>query len=400
MSSFARQPIPDVELASLTQTELQQCGNWAGSEWREAVKQSLNYLLMRKKGDEVEGRSQIQSGDVADMIDHVHAELQPMYAVDTLVEINPEGPQDEEAAHAETAALNWYWRERLRGFDMLDDAVQDGLLSRNGYIKIWYEESHGLPYEETLEGDRMQIDAALMQLSQENEVEVLAEEITQQAMTQSVVAMSPDGITPIEAEVELAPEQYRVQVKVTPRLQEVKGMSVAPEDMFVSRDAIGTNMQQPRFVAQRRRMARQDIAALGFDLEQVARMPTTSTYETDVKTARKSDYNTYSRQGAHPSGQSVDLYEVYYKVDRDGDGRPELWKFYYSANREMLRFEGDEDPFAEMVRVRPFASGSALKVAHRHDGRSLYDKEKQVEDTKRALLRQMLDNLELGNDNG
>ena len=393
-------PVSDVELAGLIQTEIEQCHQWAGSEWREAVKQSLNYLLLRNKGDEVEGRSQVQSGDVADMLDHVQAEIQPMYAVDDLVEVQPEGPGDDEQAALETSALNWYFRERVRGFDTLDEAIQDGLLSRNGYLKVWYEESHGLPYEETIQGDRMQVDAALMEKSQECDIEVLEEGIVQEQVTQTVEAVGPDGITPVVADVEVAPAIFSIRIKCTPRRQEVKVASVAPEDMFISKDAVGSNMQIPRFVAHRRRLARMDVAALGFDPDQVDKMPTTATYETDVKTARKSDFNTYSRQGAHPSGQTVDLFEVYYRIDRDGDGLPEMWKCFYSSAKEILRYANEDEPSLEMVRTRPFASGSPMKVAHRHDGRSLYDKEKQIEDVKRALLRQMLDNLELGNDNG
>lgn len=395
-------PVSDKHLASLIQTELSQSNSWAGSEWRESIKQSLNYLLCQQKGDETEGRSQIQSGDVADMLDHVHSELQPMYAVDNLWEIGEEGPDDEEKSHAETEAVNWYWRERLRGFDVLDEAVQDGLLSRNGYLKVWYEESWGLCYEETIEGDQQQVNAELTQLDEGNEIVVLEEEETQAAVTQMVEAIGPDGLTPILGEIEIAPAQYRVKVKVTPQHQEVKAVSVAPEDMFVSRDAVGSNMQHPRFVAQRRRMSRMDVTALGFDAVQVDRMPMTSTHDSDVKTSRKSDYNTYQRQGADKSGQAVDLFEAYYRIDRDRDGRPELWKCFFSSGSggEILNWADSGEPALELVRVRPFASGSPMKVAHRHDGRSLYDKEKQIEDAKRSLMRQMLDNLELGNDSG
>ena len=90
-------------------------------------------------------------------------------------------------------------------------------------------------------------------------------------------------------------------------------------------------------------------------------------------------------------------------MDRDGDGIPEMWKYFYSSNQEVMNWaprEGEETTrsTAELVRSRPFACGNILKVAHRHQGRSIYDKEKDVEDTKRSLLRQMLDNIYLGND--
>lgn len=395
------QPIDDVALGALIQTEINQSGNWAGSEWRDAIRMSLDYFLMRQKGDEVPGRSQIQSGDVADMIDHVQAELQPMYNAESLFEIAQEGPDDEQAA-LETKAINWYWRERCRGAEKLDEAVQDGLLSRNGYIKVWFEKCYGLPYMHELEGDELQVNAEIAKLTENdaNKVEFLEVEMQQEAQYIEIAPMAQElamglGVEPVQA-LEVSPALYEVELKVTPLYREVKIESVAPEDSFTSRDAIGSDMQQPRFWAQRRRMTRQDIKALGFWGDDVDRMTVASDYNEDIKTSRKSDNNTYMKQAADSDGELADLFECYYKVDRDRDGIPELWKVFCSRTGDILHWddEGLEgDVAAEMVRVRPVASGSPMKVAHRHQGRSLYDKEKQVEDWGRQLLRQMVDNL-------
>ena len=395
--------ISDHMLAGYIQQEIQQSQNWQGSEWRETIKQSLNYLLLRDKGDEVPGRSKIQSGDVADMLDHIHAEIQPMYGVDDLVEVAEEGPGDEDQAALETDMLNWYWKERMRGFEKLDESVQDACLSRNGYIKVYYEESFGLPYEETFEGERLQVAAEYQKLAEDNEVEILSAVELQPSITETVPFIDPTNPgNVLWAETEIQPQLVEVTLKLTPLLREVRCASVAPEDMFISKDANSTNMQQPRFVAHRRRMARMDVVSLGFDPAQVARIPSVSVYDADVRTTRKQDYNTYARYAAHHSGELCDVFECYYKIDRDGDGRAELWKVFYSGNREVLNYvspEGEVTSSAELVRVRPFASGNIMKVAHRHQGRSIYDKEKQVEDTKRALIRQMIDNMDIANDN-
>lgn len=401
MSVSRLQPIDDNELGALIQTEINQSGNWAGSEWREAIRQSLDYFMMRLKGDEVEGRSQIQSGDVADMIDHVQAELQPMYNTESLFEIGQEGPDDEDA-EMETAALNWYWRERCRAAEKLDEAVQDGLLSRNGYLKVWFEKCYGLPYMQELEGDELQIDSELSKLVENdaNEVEFLELEVQQEAQYIEVSPLAQEMAIGLGVELgptlEVSPAIYEVEVQVTPLYREVKIESVAPEDSFTSRDAIGSDMQQCRFWAQRRRMTRQDIKALGFWGDDVDRMVIASDYNEDIKTSRKSDNNTYTKQAADPDGQLVDLFEAYYKVDRDRDGVPEMWKVFTSRTGDLLHWDDDGlegDVAAEMVRVRPVASGSPMKVAHRHQGRSLWDKEKQIEDWGRQLLRQMVDNL-------
>lgn len=400
------QPLSIPELEARVKQELHNSGNFAGSEWRDAIRVALDYFLGKPKGDDIDGRSKLQSGDVADIIDHVQAELQPMYNVDILCEVGEEGPNDENAT-IETEALNWYWRERLRGAEIVDEAVQDGLLSRNGYLKVWFEQSYGFPFEETFEGDEMQIRAALMKLSETGEYEIDMESMRVSQVSAAIV-VQPDPIAQELAGGVLQPliqqpAQYSITVKVTPVYREVKMESPAPEDMFISRDAVGSNMQKPRYVAQLRRETRQGVIGLGFYTKDVMEMPRDgATYNSDVNLARQSDNNRQYDDSADTLGQMVQLFESYYQVDYDRDGVTELLKIFHSKTGTILRWSaedpetGEEIPgeyAVEMVRSRPFASGSPMKVSHRHQGRSLFDKEKDIEDWGRVLIRQMADNL-------
>ena len=398
-----KEPYTEKELSAMLGTEIRQSGNWTGSELREAIRRALDYFLLRKKGDEISGRSTIQSGEVTDIIDKVQAELQPLYNVDNLIEIKQEGPGDEEQAHAETEAINWYWRERLRGAESIDAAVQDGLVARNGYMHIFYEEMKGLPYEQELEGDRLALENEFMRMGANNiEIEVIEIEVTQEAEIR-VVAQNPYQVflpagnqMPVVQDIEGSPAIYRAYIKCIPHYQEVKGEAVAPEDMFVSRDAIDSDMQKPRYAGRRRRMTRQDIKSRGFYGPDVDTMTNMNDWDEDVKTARQSDNNVYLRDASSQEGRLVDLFENYFKVDQDRDGVTEMWKIFSSATGDILHWDdnGEEGELAmEMVRVRPFASGSPMKLAHRHQGRSITDKEMMIEDAARQIKRQMLDNL-------
>ncbi len=390
------QAVTDKELGSLIQWELSNSDNRQGSEAQTNSETAYDYMLYRQKGDEVEGRSQIQSGDVADMVDSVQAEIQPMLDVDQLVEIQPEGADDVERAELETKALNWYWRERCRGFEKLDDALQDGLLLRNAYLKIWYEDGYKLPYEETLQGTPMQVDAELVQLGNQGEVRVQSETVVQEAQIATIESLDVDGVTPIYADVEMAPALVEVQVLIIPRRREILMEAVPREDMFISRDASTQNLQEPKFVAQRRWMTRNEAIALGFSQDDIWSIPPDDFIATQTKTARRSDTNRLRSKGSHDGGDGISIYEVYFLVDMDGDGIAERHKVFY-ANRKVLRWEETGEYANEIVRLVPFASGVPLKVSHRHAGRSLFDKERAVEDYKRSLLRQGLDNIELAN---
>ncbi len=391
-------PVTDHELGELIHQEIYQSDNRSGSEMQQNTTEAYEYFLYRRKGDEVPGRSQIQSGDVADMIDHVQAELQPMYSVASLVQIEPEGQGDVERAAGETKAINWYFRERCRGFEKLDDGVQDGLLLRNGYLKVWPEKSYKLPYEEEFTGTRDQIDAILAELDVNGRVYVVDEELIQPAQVQPITDIGPDGITPVETELVLTPEVYRVKLKIIPKKNEILIEAVPREDMYISRDAVNQNMQRPRFVAQRRWMTRSYAVSLGFDKQEIWDLPSISYINQQTKSARMADVQRLQTNAPHEDGDIIQIWECYYLVDRDGDGLAERHKIFW-GNRKVLHWNEEEggELCDEIVRLVPFAAGAALKVSHRHAGRSLFDKERAIEDSKRHLIRQGLDNIELAN---
>ncbi len=389
-------PVSDSELGNLIHQEIYQSDNRSGSEMQTNTSEAYDYFLYRDKGDEVPGRSQIQSGDVADMVDHVQAELQPMYSVANLVTIEPEGSGDVQRAENESRAVNWYFRERCRGFEKLDDGIQDGLLLRNGYLKVWPEESYKLPYEEEFTGTRDQIDALIAQLDAQGMVYVVEEEIVQEAQYQEINAIGTDGITPISTELVISPEIYTVKLKVIPKKREILIEAVAREDMYISRDSVNQNMQEPRFVAQRRWMTRSYAVSLGFDRDEIYDLPQISYVNQQTKTARMADVQRLQTSAPSNDGDIVQIWECYYLVDRDGDGLAERHKIFWS-NRDVLHWEETGELCDEIVRVVPFAAGAALRVAHRHAGRSLFDKERSIEDSKRHLIRQGLDNIELAN---
>lgn len=391
-------PVSDHELGELIHQEIYQSDNRSGSEMQQNTSEAYDYFLYRGKGDEVPGRSQIQSGDVADMVDHVQAELQTMYRVPVLVAIEPENSGDVQAADDETKAVNWYFRERCRGFEKLDNFVQDGLLLRNGYLKVWAEDSYKLPYEETHNGTEDQINAILFELDQSGRVEIVEEEETQPAESIAIEGVGQDGVTPLATELELMPAVYTVKLKIIPKKTEILIAPVAREDMYVSRDAVNQNLQEPRFVAQRRWITRSYGVALGFDEKEVYDLPSISYVNQQTKTARMADVQRLQTNAPNEDGDIIQIWEVYYLLDRDGDGIAERHKLFW-GNRKVLHWNEEEggELCDEIVRLVPFASGTPLTVSHRHAGRSLFDKERAVEDSKRTLLRQGLDNVELAN---
>ena len=80
--SHKGEPLSTSALAALVATELRLADNDNTSEIIGNASDAYRYMLLRPKGDEEAGRSKVQDGTVADVIDAVMAELQPMYTVD------------------------------------------------------------------------------------------------------------------------------------------------------------------------------------------------------------------------------------------------------------------------------------------------------------------------------
>jgi len=398
------EPLSANELASLVATELRLADNDQTSEIIGNAADAYRYMLLRPKNDEEAGKSQVQDGTVADVIDSVMAEIQPMYTVDELIEVKAEGPDDEDQAKMETKALNWYWRERLRGYQRLDEGVQDCLLVRNGYIKVWPETSWRLPYETTLEGPVPQVEAQLAQLIQsEAQVKEYERRVMQEAMFAEDLVVTPDGLSMEPVVVEVSPQIVSVDIQVIEKTREIKAETIAREDFGTSQDAVNQNLQESRFSYHQRRMTRNEAIALGLYRGDIDGLESEDTTSNQVQSEREEGLRQYrDSTAADTGGDIVSIFECWYKVDADGDGIAELHQIYYGRTNKILRWagpDGEPGPYCdEIVRVVPVASGLALRVAHRHLGRSLFDKERNTEDIKRVLKRQMNDNLYQAND--
>lgn len=110
------------------------------------LKKAVDYYYGRPRGDEVPGRSQVQSLDVADMIHAVMAQILPSFTQDTICQFEPDGPDDDAMARLESDAVNRVVMESSRGYTVLYQAIKDALLLKNGVVKAWLEEDDGRRY--------------------------------------------------------------------------------------------------------------------------------------------------------------------------------------------------------------------------------------------------------------
>lgn len=104
---------------------------------------AMDYYLgdMTKDMPTQEGRSQTVSTDVSDTIEGMLPQLMDIVAgTDEVVRFNPIGPEDEEAAQQESDYVNHVLMQTNDGFQVLYHFAKDGLLSKTGLVKVWWDE--------------------------------------------------------------------------------------------------------------------------------------------------------------------------------------------------------------------------------------------------------------------
>lgn len=88
-----------------------------------------------------DGRSRAVSTDVADTIEGLLPQLMDIFAgSDEVVRFEPVGPEDEEAAQQESDYVNHVFMQQNPGFMILYSFIKDGLLQKNGFVKVFWEE--------------------------------------------------------------------------------------------------------------------------------------------------------------------------------------------------------------------------------------------------------------------
>lgn len=327
---------------------------WEGDELSANRAAAMAAYQCSPRGDEKIGRSAVQSSDVSDMVNAALALLGPMLASDTLVEFEPDGDDDEQMASAETAACNSVLIERNRGFVQIQSAVKDALLFKNGVLKVSVEDSETaeqIPLPDGLPREQL---GALTEPRSPNEQRWI--------------------------------DKGTLHVATTRRGFTVEAVPV--ENVSYTAGWAGP-LQRVPFFAEKMHMTRSDLVERGISRSLVDELPPASDMGWNaVEMARNASYQD-ARDGETRDQDQIECHECYILADLNGDGISERYRCLLANRATLLEYEP--------VYLLPYAMGSPFLSPHRLTGESLYDRLAQTQDTKTRLLRQLLDNVALGN---
>jgi len=330
--------------------------------------QALEYYRQQLLGNEVEGESQVIDSSVRDVVDWMLPSLIRIFAASgRIVEFEPVGPEDIEAADQASDAVNHVFWKQNNGLLILYEWFKDALIQKNGIVK-WYPEEREQRKEESYKG---LTEEQLALLVSDDNVEVIAHDkyITQ------------DGVPLSDVTVEMTTKDSKVCIEV-----------LAPEEFLISPRHNSISLQDCEFCEHRVRKTLSDLKEMGYDVEDLevigADEDSFAEISTEYLARRLFNEEQFPEDERKGPSSPVWLREVYIRHDDDGDDIAELRRVLVVGNTILENDEVDHIPFASITpNVMP----------HRWVGISVAEEVMDVQQIKTTLWRETLNNLYLAN---
>ena len=344
--------ITDNRFASILSGQIQISRTYAGYVLQDDRAQA-DQMFEGRARTELEGRSNIVSNDLADMVDATIAQLQPGYSGDCLAEFEEMGQDDAEQSKAESAAVNNLVVENNQGFYQIQSMCMDSLLYANGTIKVVIEET------EEKEVQRYQ--------------GLMPEQVAMLESQGAVLTSDEDGEQEFEM---LVPKQH------------LKIRRINPSDFIVDPNQTTLTYEDTSFVAERTLLTRSDLVEMGYNKTVVSNLPE---HNLDTEIDQQSRY-VENQQNPDTAGTEdrdvIEIFECYLRATEDGEtGISSLWRIMYCYDNNVVLER-------EKVDWIPYATASPFIVPGRWYGRSLYTKLKDIQEGKTLVMRKWIDGLD------
>lgn len=372
------------DLLALIKTKVESSHQWySGGSLTTKRIDADKYYRGEPLGNEIEGRSQVVSRDVAEVVDGAMPSMMRVFAGgEQVCTFDPFGPDDEEKAKQATDYVNHIFMSENEGFMILYTWFKDGFLKKNGIVKAWHETR----YKRTKENYQGLTQEQLQAMQYEGSRQIQNVEPYQETITQ----VDPVTGQPIPTPITL----FNVTTTCTKPEKKICVENVPPDEFIIERRA--TSIYTTGFIGQRGKRTISDLIELGYDKEKVMSIPAAS--DADYTTERLQRFNEEEflpedNDDVDPSMRKVWVTDIYVKCDYDGDGIAE-WRHVVLAgdggagNAILANEEVDDHIYADLT---------PDPEPHKFYGQSLFDKTKDIQEIKTALIRGILDSTYLAN---
>ena len=320
-----------------------------------------------------EGRSKVVATKCREVVKSLKPSIQRVFlSTENVVEFVPRMPEDVKVCEQMTKFANYKFMQN-NGYRLLNDVFQDAMVKKTGIAKVMYED---VSKSEIHEAHNLTDDEFTF-LTEPDNVTVL--EHTKN--TSGSIDEEGVEIETVMHDVKLSVEQTSGDITIT---------SIPPEEFFVDRNA--RSIDDFFVIGHRSDMTIGDLLEMGFDHEEVHNLQgNMSTFEAESEFERRNyAVDEDDDESADPTSKKVVVTEAYMKIDKEGTGKPSMYRFILGGSSyKVLSCElADEVPFA-IFEVDP--------EPHAFFGSSLVDLVMDDQDAATSMLRGVLDNVALTN---
>lgn len=368
------------ELKRHLNQELDNAVGYCGGDLQDDRDSAMDYYQGEAVGDlappDIAGRSSIVDTTVADVIHWIMPQvIKPFVSSERPVRFDPMDAGDEERAQQETDYVNWKINQDNGHFLTFYTWFFDALLQKNGSVKVYWDEAKTTHREEY----RNLTDIEMGELLADDSVEPV-----EHTENEEIIQPSPE-----------APQGGIITLHdIVIQRTNTKGVAavdpIPPENLVVNADHKSIDLDGARFVAHEEVKTASELLEIGISREVIDRLPKgddgddSSDYSRNTVTDEQDEDDVGSW-----ALQEYTVYDIYALIDKDGNGIAERRNILYVRGADPLIDEACDD--VPVVSLTPYI------MPHRWVGRGIWDRIKEIQKLKTQLLRNLLDNVYLQN---
>ena len=332
------------------------------SKERKRVTEYYNATLPRPAHD---GNSKFVSQDVYDSVEALKAALLETFASgNNIVKFAPQNADDVETAEVCSKYTDYVMFRQNDAFKVMNSAIHDGLTSRVGVAKVFWDEREEIVEEEFTDLNQDELD---MLLAQDN-VELGDSETNEVGLISGTILTS----------------RNTSQVSIE---------SLAPEEFLIEPQA--KSLDEVNFVAHRTRKTLTELREMGYSVELLSEIGSDHEdveVETDPEVLARFESIGASRgsdsKGYQDQVRDIMVYECYVMLDKEGTGIAYLYKVCKAGNVILECTEVDRKPFIVFT---------PLPIPHAFYGSNFASKVIATQNARTILTRSILDHAVITN---
>jgi len=352
-------PITKDELSSVVDRQIRTSVGFYDSKLSREREDVLDYYNGVKPKPAHAGNSKYVSLDVFDAVESMKAVLLETFASgNRIVSFEPQGEDDVQMAQQATEYCDYVLFRQNDGYQIFSDVIQDGLTSRAGVAKIYWDER----------------------------VEEVEEVFSNLTLEEAEMLLAAPDVSDVEVKLNEETGMYDGELTRMVDKSQVRIDVIPPEEFLITPQS--KSIADAPFIAHRTKKTYAELIEEGYDRKLVERIGSEDESELTLNPEVLARFEQVGADRLNMDGavqeqtKFVIVYECYLNLDMDGTGETKLYKVVKCGNVVLDKEQVDRKPFLSFV---------PLPVPHSFYGSNYAARVIPTQNARTVLVRGILD---------